>query len=253
MAKNIDDYLSGSEHDGVDHTAAPFNLLDEAAHDALDHTGLTGIQSGPSIQVTNNGGATQGPQPTLNVIPSGGVSLSAVDDPGNNRVNLTISAPTSGLIHMATFQTGVTGTSFGSISADSDPGNREYLAIISVNPSNLTSSTQLVMRFGGATTNYTNSVGGATTYVDLGQVQAGVGLVVRVELMSIFVFTDISMSAGNWIKTAVVRRMNTDNTEYLNRAVFTGSPGGGFGTFDLLTTSTLQAAVKWDLYRHAQT
>jgi hypothetical protein len=95
MGKNIDDFLSGSEHNAITHKAAPFNLLDETAHDLLDHTGLTGVGGGVDAQ--NNGGAAQGPRPRLNFIPSGGAGVSVVDDPGNNRINITISAPAAGI------------------------------------------------------------------------------------------------------------------------------------------------------------
>lgn len=37
--------LDATNHNAIDHTAGPLNLLDEPAHDALDHTGLTGINS----------------------------------------------------------------------------------------------------------------------------------------------------------------------------------------------------------------
>lgn len=250
MAKNIDEFLSDAEHEAVDHTAAPFSLLDGAAHDLRDHTGLPGVSSGPSVQVTNNGGATQGPQPTLNVIPSGSIGVSVVDDPGNSRVNLTISAPTPGITHLGTFQSGTTGTNWGSMMV-TDTAINDYLVVIHVFPSNLTGSTTLIMRFAGQTTGYTNSNGGATTYVNLGTIAAGAGSVIRVKLRSVFYFTDISMSAGNYVKTADVRRLDTNNTEFLNRAIGTALPAGGLGTIDLLTTSSLEASVRWDLYQYA--
>ena len=80
MASNVDKFLEVSEHA------------------AIDHTGIPGVGGGgPSVQAQNNGGAVQGPQPTLNFIPSGGAGVSVVEDGGMNRIDITISAPSAGL------------------------------------------------------------------------------------------------------------------------------------------------------------
>lgn len=76
MARNVDEFLTPPEHAAIDHTGIP---------------GVGGVAT-PLVQAQNNGGAILGPQPTLNFIPSGIASVSVVEDGGNSRLNITISA-----------------------------------------------------------------------------------------------------------------------------------------------------------------
>jgi hypothetical protein len=46
------DGITPPEHEAIDHKGAPFNLLDEIAHDLLDHTGLMGIDAGFKVATT---------------------------------------------------------------------------------------------------------------------------------------------------------------------------------------------------------
>jgi hypothetical protein len=72
MARNIDDFLTETEH-GV-----------------LDHTGVPGAGG---ITARANGGAVVGPvRPQINVIQGSNVTVAVADDVPNNRINITISA-----------------------------------------------------------------------------------------------------------------------------------------------------------------
>jgi len=53
----------------------------------------TQVGGGIGVTAQNNGGALQGSQPTLNFIPSGGAGVTVVEDVGQNRIDITISAP----------------------------------------------------------------------------------------------------------------------------------------------------------------
>jgi microcystin-dependent protein len=66
----------------------------------------------------DNGGALQGPQPTLNFIPSGGAGVSVVENVGQNRLDITISAPSGGVTSVTPFadDTGFSSTGGGSMS-----------------------------------------------------------------------------------------------------------------------------------------
>lgn len=64
-------------------------------------------QVGGGIGTTgqNNGGVLQGPQPTFNFIPSGGAGVSVVENVGQNRIDITISAPSGGFSSASTPRT----------------------------------------------------------------------------------------------------------------------------------------------------
>jgi len=57
--------LDSAGHDAVDHKSPPFNLLDEPAHDLLDHTGLPGVNAFDSTAhgLTNHSGIPGVPSP----------------------------------------------------------------------------------------------------------------------------------------------------------------------------------------------
>lgn len=67
------------------------NVLVPATHDARDHTG---IASGVQAQV--NAGAIQGPQPTLNLVPGANVIMTATENPGQNRTDITVDSGVKG-------------------------------------------------------------------------------------------------------------------------------------------------------------
>lgn len=95
MGTNIDRFVTSTEHA------------------AIDHTGITGVSvPSPYVQVQNNGGATEGPQPTINFIPSGAAGMAVANNPGMSRIDVTVSATaeafTSG-VHAATDHSGITG------------------------------------------------------------------------------------------------------------------------------------------------
>lgn len=86
MASNVDKYVTDDEHA------------------LINHTGIPGVGGGASVQAQNNGGAIQGPQPTLNFIPSGATSVSVVENIGQNRIDVTISSTDNN--NLSTFETG---------------------------------------------------------------------------------------------------------------------------------------------------
>lgn len=98
MASNVDKFQTNAEHNAVDHTAAPFNLLSTAAHGSLNHAGITGV----GVDAQNNGGAAQGPRARLNFIPSGAAGIAVVDNPGQSRIDVTVSAPSLPVFHSIT-------------------------------------------------------------------------------------------------------------------------------------------------------
>ena len=51
------------------------------------------VGGGIGVTAQNNAGPLQGIQPTLNFIPSGAAGITVVDNPGQNRIDVTISAP----------------------------------------------------------------------------------------------------------------------------------------------------------------
>ena len=51
------------------------------------------LGGGVGVTAQANGGSLEGVQPTLNFIPSGGAGVSVVEDVGNSRLDITISAP----------------------------------------------------------------------------------------------------------------------------------------------------------------
>jgi len=74
MARSIDEFVTTTEH-GL-----------------IDHAGIDGV----GTKGQNNSGPLQGPRPTLNFIPSGGAGVSVVENVGQNRIDITISAPSGG-------------------------------------------------------------------------------------------------------------------------------------------------------------
>ena len=75
MARSIDEFVTTTEH-GL-----------------IDHAGIDGV----GTKGQNNSGPLQGPRPTLNFIPSGGAGVSVVENVGQNRIDITISAPSGGI------------------------------------------------------------------------------------------------------------------------------------------------------------
>jgi hypothetical protein len=49
--------INAADHNGIDHTLTPLFLLNETAHDLLDHVGLTGIPAAMQVSLTASGGA----------------------------------------------------------------------------------------------------------------------------------------------------------------------------------------------------
>ena len=97
-------------------------------------------QVGGGIGTTgqNNGGPLIGPQPTFNFIPSGIVGVSVVEDVGNNRLDITISATETftSAVHATTNHAGLPGIPAASPPAQTAVGQRN-----NVNTSNLVVAT----------------------------------------------------------------------------------------------------------------
>lgn len=43
MVRSVDDFINDTEHDAIDHTGSPFNLLDSSGHSAINHKDLPGV------------------------------------------------------------------------------------------------------------------------------------------------------------------------------------------------------------------
>jgi len=73
------------------------------------------VGGGIGTTAQNNAGALQGPQPTLNFVPSGIIGLAVVEDVGNNRINITISAfeTFTSAVHASTNHAGIPGVGSG--------------------------------------------------------------------------------------------------------------------------------------------
>jgi len=69
------------------------------------------VGGGIGTTAQNNGGTLQGPQPTLNFIPSGLIGLTVVENVPQNRIDITISATETftSAVHASTNHTGIAG------------------------------------------------------------------------------------------------------------------------------------------------
>jgi len=90
------------------------------------------VGGGLGVTAQNNGGALTGTQPTLNFIPTGGAGVSVVEDSGNNRLDITISAPTAGLSSFTNSRAAVSGTNTftNNLSLNSGGSGTSDLAIV---------------------------------------------------------------------------------------------------------------------------
>lgn len=78
-----------------DHTTG--NMRPFESGDSLVNSSGGAVSTGTSAQAQANGGAIQGPQPTLNFINSGGAGITVVENGGSSRIDITISAPAAGI------------------------------------------------------------------------------------------------------------------------------------------------------------
>ena len=66
-------------------------VLNETSHASVDHSGISA-----GIQAQVNAGAIQGAQPTLNMVSGSNVTMTATENPGQNRTDITVNSGVRG-------------------------------------------------------------------------------------------------------------------------------------------------------------